>query len=812
MARRVSMVAFAALLMVLSTAFAPLAMAVPTTHEHGNLPTWQGSSGDQPSYQSGGSGQYIDTYLYFHKTTTSGAQNVLNTQGGSSGVDPMPTARSKTFTLQEPLTKNLKVFGHEINPTHKGFWLDLSVSAAPSATVTIEVLDNENVVANVSQLVTGSFTRWMIPFVGGVDSYTFVKGDKIGVKISTTGSTAVNYANGDKLWVLCDPVSLTADTYNSNGIKSNKFYPNDIDENRHVVVKGKIDDAWGASDVTSVTIDIQYVTTGASVVNATATLDGLNYTYDWNYSKGVQAGAYEAIVTMQDQQSHVYNDSTDFTMAPYGVHLDSPQAQDSGIIQGAAEKGGCTDYTLSVLNIGGAQSSFTISQTSSDVSGWALTISPTQTGNVNPGESKIVNVKVCADESVQEGTYSTFYIQAQSASDPSAKDSIQIMTMASPKVNLSLVWTTSGATCNNLVNTGGSMACSFSVQNTGLQTLNVTLKMTVEKGSPDWSAKVTPANIMNVMLLLHPMVSVTGTLNVTAPKDPSKQNTSIVDISAEVNDPATPLTKVIVAKTVMSTGINVECVGNCKVKVDTGKPAEFFVLVSNTDPNNAHTITMSTTQPTAWSVDFEASNKVFSLNAQESQTISIKVTPASGALAGIYNIEVTGKYQDNANTWDKVVLQVEINEKHQLSLTVSPATKDVGAEQGATFTVTVTNNGNVDEKAATLLVTLRTGDLKATIEIDGNKTSVLPIKISQGKAKTFTVKITPKAEAKHKDAATYDIKVQGATSVSDSKQVTVNLKKTFQQLFMETIKDWQMWILIVLTLVVGIFYAIVARK
>jgi len=809
MARRESMVAIAALLMMLSTAFAPLAMAVPTTH--GNLPTWKGSNGDQPSYSSGSS-ENIDIYLYFHKTTTSGAQYVLNTQGGSSGVDAMPRAAHVTFTLQEALTKNLKVFGHEIDTTHKGFWLDLTVTTAPpGATVTIEVLDNDMAIANKSQTFTGTFNRWTIPFVGGIDSYTFLKDHKIAVRISTTGSTAITYANGDKLWVLCDPVSLTEDSYNSNGIKSKMFYPYDVDENRHVVIKGKVDDAWGAGDVQSVTVDIKYITSGASVVNATATLDGLNYTYDWNYSKGVQPGSYEALVTMLDQQSHAFNTSVDFTMAQYGVHLDSPQATESGIIQGAAEKGGCTDYTLSILNIGGSQSSYTVSQTSSDVSGWTLTVSPTQTGAINPGESKIVTVKVCADESVAEGTYSTFYVQAQATADPSVKDSIQIMTMASPKVNLSLTWTPSG-TCTNLVNTGASVSCTFTVQNTGLQTLNVTLKMTVEKGSPDWSAKVTPSNIMNIVLLLHPQAAVTGTLNISAPKDPSKQNTSIVDISAEVNDISPPLTKVIVAKTVMSTGINVECVGNCIAKIDSDKTAEFFVLVSNTDPNEAHTITMSTTQPSGWGVDFGASNKVFSLNAQESQTISIKATPASGSPAGTYNIEVTGKYQDNQNTWDKVVLQVTINEKHQLTLTVTPASKDVGAEAGASFTVTITNKGNVDEKQASLIVTLRSGDLKANIEIEGNKTSVKTVAIPRGQAKTYTVKITPKAEARHKDTGTYDIKVQGASSTSDSKQVTVNLKKSFSQLFMETIKDWQMWILIVLTLVVCIFYAIVARK
>jgi uncharacterized membrane protein len=811
MARRKNIFAIAAVLMVALTAIAPLVAAVPTIPKHNGLPEFQGSGGGtQPSYQSG-SGSDLDMYLYFHKTTTSGAQYVLNTVGGSSGGDVFPSTKSVTFKLQDPLTKNLKVFGHEVDTTHKGFWLDLQVYSAPPAQVTIEILDNDYVVANKTQLVTGSQTRWSIPFVGGADYYTFLKGDKIGVRI-TAATTTVTYRAGDKLYILCDPTTLSGDTYNSLGVKTKNFYPYDVLDNRDVIVKGKIDDVWGATDVSSVIVTISSPS-GSVLSNATANIEGLNYTYNWNYSTGLTPGPYQAKVTAIDQQAHSFNISIPFSMMAAGVRLDSPQAQESGIIQGAAEKGGCMDYTLSVLNKGGATTNFALSQASQDISGWTLSLTPSQTGNINPGESKIVSAKVCADDSVEEGTYSTFYVQAQATSDPSAKDTIQIMTTASPKINLVLKWDDAEG-CNNLVNTGGSAQCGFTVQNTGLQTLNVTLKLTTEKGAPDWTVKVVPSSIMNTRLQLTSMSSVQGTLNMTAPKDPSKQNKSIVDIEASVTDIPQPLTKSITATTIMSTGINVEIIGDQRINIDSDKTAQFFVLVSNTDPNTAHTITMTTSQPSGWTVDFVASNKVFALNPQESQTLTLKITPVANAAAGVSNIDITGKYQDNQNTWDKVTLQVNINEKHSLALTVTPVSTTVGANAGATFTVSIQNNGNTQESSAQLQVIKKSGDLKAEVEIDDNVTSIKSVTIPKGSTKTFKVTITPASDARHKDSATYEITIISSADkkITSSKTVTVKLEKNTTELFMETMKDWQMWILIILTLVVVVFYAMVVRR
>jgi len=810
MARRANVIAIMATLVVVLTAVAPLVTALPTMRKTGGAPTWQASGGsDQPSYQSYDSGTNKDIYLYFHTTTSSGARYVLNTQGGSTGTDTITSTKPKTFTLQEALTKNLKVWGHEVDTTHKGFWLDLTVIPTVSVTVTVEILDNDKVVGNKTQLVTQPSNRWNIPFVVDGDSYIFMKGDRIIVRISTTGTggIAANYGSS-KLWVLCDPVSLNGDSYNINGAKAKTFQPNAPQDERHVIIRGVIDDAWGASDVQSTHVAIKSPS-GSTLINATAKMDGLNYTYDWNYSANEPPGSYNALVSMLDQQNNANNITIDFSMATYGVRLDSPQAQD-GVVQGAAEKGGCTDYTVTVLNTGAIGTTYSMTQTSADVGGWALTMSPSSTGTVNPGESKMVTVHVCADDSVEEGTISTFYIQAQATTDPGAKDSLQIITTASPKIDLTIKWVT--GTCSNLVNTGGNVSCDFVVANTGLQSLNVSVKMTMEKGSPDWSARVSPSSVLG-NYKLQPSQSVAGILSITAPKDPSKPNQTIINIQAEVTDIQPPLTKVITATILMSTGINIEVVGDQSVKINSDGAAEFFILVTNTDPLNEHTITMSTAPPSAWGVTFEASNSVFSLNAQETQTIKLKVTPSSSASAGPYNIEVTGKYQDNPSTWDKVVLQVVINENHQLTLKVAPASIEVGANEDAIFNITITNNGNVNENSATLTVNWKSGDdLKAEYTICNVNKNIKTVSIAIHGTLTCTVKITPSANAKHKDAGTYSITVTGSSGTTSTQQVTVKVMKNTTQLLMETMKDWQMIVLIALTVIVCVFYAVVARR
>jgi uncharacterized membrane protein len=606
-------------------------------------------------------------------------------------------------------------------------------------------------------------------------------------------------------------VSLTGDIYNVHGVKDKTFEPNDVPDERHVIIKGKVNDAWGADDIASVFVNIM-APGGTSILNASATMDGMNYTYDWNYSGGLEAGTYGVLVTMQDMQGHYYELSLDFTMSTYGVHLDSPQAEEAKLVTGSVERGGCMEYTVSVLNTGAAPTSYTMSQSSSDVSGWSLSITPSQTGTVQPGESKVVSVDVCADDDVEEGTRAIFYVQAVASGDPTAKDSIQIITTAVPKINLSLQWTTEGNSCSNLVNTGGNVSCTFEMKNSGLTNLNVSLSMDIQKGSPDWTATVSPSSILSGNMQLVPEQVIGGTLSIQAPDDPSMINESIILIEAAANDIEPPLKKTITASTIMSTGISLEVVGGDSKSIDSDEDAEFFIIVSNTDPNNDHTISMSTSPPSGWSVDFVASSKSFSLNAQESRTVNIKVSPTANAPAGTYNLDITGMYQDNPQVWDKVELEVKIKERHELELTVAPLEKEVGADESASFTVTVRNLGNVEERSAHLVVTDIGGDLKASIEINNNNSASMSASIPRGGTSTFTITITPKDEAVHKDKGTWKIEIKGVGGAGDSKTVKVELVKDTEDLFMEIMEDPQMWVLIVLFIVVLIFFAMVKRR
>jgi len=808
MVRRKALFALAVTSVFLLSALGPLTAALPVLGKE-DQKLWQSQgSEDPPEYQEGD--DYKDIFLYFHRTSGT-EQYVLDTQGGSNGVDIMPNAQSVTFRLVDPLTKNLMVLGHEIDATHKGFWLDLGVSAVPSATVTIEVLDGAMVVANTSREITGSFSRWNVPFLSGQDSYTFLKGNEIGVRISTTGSTTITYGSNDKLWVLCDPISLTGDTYNSNGVKAKTFYPNAIEEERHVMIRGKVNDAWGPSDIADVFVDIRDPT-GASVVNATAELDGLNYTYDWNYTGGRQAGSYQAVVTMHDQQNNAYEIRIDFTMATYGVHLDSPAAQDAGIISGSVEVGGCMEYTVSVLNTGASATSYTISQSSSDVSGWTLSVTPSQTGTVQPGESVLVEVRVCAEDSVEEGTQAVFYVQAVATADPTAKDTIQMITNAVPKINLTLLWTTISNTCSNLVNTGGTVNCSFELKNSGLETLNISMNMNMQKGSPDWTASVSPSSIISNNLVLHPDQAIGGTLTITAPDDPSMINETIINIHAQTTDIEPPLTKTLTAKTVMSTGIDIVVQGDDTRKIDSDKTAEFYIMVYNTDPNNEHTIILTAVSPSGWKVEFKAGTASFSLNAQESQRVTVEVDPDDNDPARSYAIEITGKYQDNPQTWDKVDLNVEIKENHAIEMTVTPADETIGAGETAEFRVVITNKGNVDEKSLYLTVLSTDDDFKSTISIDSNSSHDKTVNIARGQSETIIVKVEPKDDMKHLDEGAFQIKAKSAHGETVTKSVTVKVEKDLPDRIPDVLKDIYIMMLIVLTIVVIVLYGMASKK
>jgi uncharacterized membrane protein len=211
-------------------------------------------------------------------------------------------------------------------------------------------------------------------------------------------------------------------------------------------------------------------------------------------------------------------------------------------------------------------------------------------------------------------------------------------------------------------------------------------------------------------------------------------------------------------------------------------------------------------------VDFKAGTGSFSLMPQESQRVTVEVDPDDDAAAQTFTIEVTGKYQDNFQTWDKVDLKVEVNERHSLEMTVTPAEEAVGADESAEFRVTITNKGNVDEKSLYITVLSSDDDFKAEISIDGNSSNDKTLNIDRGQSETFTVKIKPKSEMRHLDEGAYTIKAKSAAGDTVSKSVTVKVEKEPADRIPDLMTDIYVLMIIILTVVVLVVYGMASSR
>ena len=235
-------------------------------------------------------------------------------------------------------------------------------------------------------------------------------------------------------------------------------------------------------------------------------------------------------------------------------------------------------------------------------------------------------------------------------------------------------------------------------------------------------------------------------------------------------------------------------------------------MVYNTDPNNEHTIVLSAVAPSGWKVDFKAGTQTFSLSAQESQRVTVEVDPDDNDPARSYSIEVTGRYQDNPQTWDRVDLNVEIKENHAIEMTVTPAEETVGAGETAEFTVVITNKGNVDENSLYLTVLSTNDDFKATISIDGNSSHDKTVNIARGQSETITVEVEPKDEMKHLDEGSFSIKAKSAQGDTVTKSVNIKVEKELPDRIPDVLKDIYIMMLIVLTIVVLVLYGMASKR
>ncbi len=758
--------------------FPSLVMAVLLLGLVGTAPLLGGVGADTGGRQAG----YTDHLLYFHGNQTSGDYLDTVPPGPQDAARPRPVTTSATFATRDAFSKDLLVLGHETTGITKGFWLDnlpMNPLLGGTPELTISVTDDDLVVAQyVDSSFTGSNTNWRIPFTGGnVTSHLFPKGHRIGVLITASTSISIAFGPTSVLRVLCDPTTLTAEVTDADGHVGASLQPNGLEADREAIVRGVVQAAFGESDIDSVTVAID-APGGSNVLNQTATVSGLNYTFNWSYDTGHPAGVYDVTVTTFDPQGNSLSTHTLLTMAEYALIVYSPDDPGASEVHSVTAPGDSVTYSLVVRNTGASPTAVDLTQGNA-APGWSMDFSPATLNPLPGGSEGTISVTVSAETTVVIGDTAILYVQAIAHDDPSstkASARFQTVTNAVQNINFDLRWEGSSS---SVVPVGGTATYNLVLVNNGKLEVNVTLTKTVS--TPSWTALLGGGLQEGLGYHLAPGTLQQGTLEVRAPTDASAAPSVTVTITGTSSDTTPTTVKSIVSKTSFATGIQLSTTDPASKEVEAGKSARFSFVLKNPNTEQAQSVSLSASGlPAEWT--FILSDATVNLNAGAQKSMTIDVVTPQGAKAGTKGtVTIRAQLSGDPSVSDQLAFSVTISKKEGMTVSVTPEQLNVGPS-GGFITVAVKNTGNGDLTVKLVV----TNDHSYRVTLDGDDTFT----IAPGATVSRKATVSVPTNARDGDRTILKAVVTptaGSSATAVTKQATVVVSKEFTAQFQDAL-------------------------
>jgi uncharacterized membrane protein len=712
----------------------------------------------------------IRVKLYAQMSTT---ETSLSTEASSANAR---TADSISFTSVE-LDDNLVVRGIDTGVgQNKGLVARIGVSAPSfqTARVTVQVLDEDRVIANKTQDVPSLETRWdwRLPFTSAKDSHTFIKRHDITLRVNADRNVIVRTDSDSYLELFCeDHLHVNAETRDVDDRRASTFYPNDLLDQRHVMIEGDLENPFGPTDIGGVNISIKRPDGQFVVEDQSATVgDDLNYTYDWNYASGLPSGTYTINVTASDLQRHEFTTVITFLMGEYGVRL-SAEGEEAGRITKSTTSGNPAKYTLTVLNIGG-KSAQIIMDEGSPVSLWSTSFSKSNF-NLAAGDDNDITFDVLPDDSLGGGNQSVYVVTATVANDPgmpSAKDILEVETFVRDVAAFTIFPAEPDPTT---VGVGGSVDHTFTLRNSGEFTTTVDLSTT---GVPNgWEAEFRGSRVSSSAvedLRTNEVVDIV--LRVTAPdtSNTKKANLKIRCQSREYTEVFEEFTLEIR----LVIGLRLTPTSPLSTTQDPGGSFSIFFEAYNNDPSTAHDVSFSVKQGTnTWpssSFRFTPSTLVrINPESRVEPGMGLQVNVPSSATAGAHRFTIEGVVDDNDAVSTSFDFNVTINLRHQLAVVLDPANPKVtiGTKDESIVFLTIRNDGNVVE---TVNVTIDVGTPDVEVRINDALTAIiLGMNVDPGESRELKIGFKAKDDATHNDEFTVHISV---TTEDDPTPLTPN--------------------------------------
>ncbi|MGQ9582572.1 MAG: COG1470 family protein [Thermoplasmatota archaeon] len=733
-----------------------------------------------------------------------GSAYLCTTAGSNSNIGTLPIE----FTLRSPLEDDLEVAGKDMIQGGKGLWLQFQLSSVvPQNTITVTVLE-ENVTVATADIQIGPTTalrRWDVPFVTG-SSHTFPAGGRISVRVSASAAVPSTMTfNTDQSYLLLSltepPIVPSVSTAYDRGKPTAEFHPNWPDDVRRMIVEGDVASVFGASDILRVNVTIRNPS-GEVVSNGTAQLSGLRYSFNWSYPRNQIPGNYNVTVTVHDQQLHEFVASTVATMLRYAVYVTSPQADADGVIKGVASppRGGSeakdAAYTLDVVNTGYSATSVTVRVSSDPPPGWSAELSPRSLASIEPGASTSVNFTVSAGEEVDFGTRAVIYVEAIADADPKtprASWTVQSVTNATMSRNFEL---SIAGPSENWVDVGQTATYQLLAQNKGVLDMNLTFSVS---GTPvGWSHRLDAP--VKVYLDTAGSSQKTINLEVTAPPEEVANISREAQITVTAQAMEEPeLEKAVTTVTRLITILSLSVEPSTAVSDPTilGGRVDFRASISNLDPVNSHQVRVLATPPEDWlasTVKFEPRETV--LNAGGSTTITISVTPPSGAVANEetgYQIGLKVEPADQPTRSNSTTLTVKIRQRFEISLEATTTSIDISPGQRKSLTLTVKNLGNGEDSVILYVAAGVPQDWEVHLNEVVSPPSSLTLQLSPsghaGDVQTINVTIQPSGASKHSTRVNITIAAKSPKAAERTVSITAMVEVGLWDRFLSALND-----------------------